>query len=216
MRRRCDRSYGLGPLSFFESSGAPGGDPAAGAPAPEPAPAGGAPATPPASGEPDRSGWIPRDRFDQVNAEREALRKEKESREQADLTAKGEHEKVAANEKAKREEAEARALKVARRAAFIAKGSGAFSDVEAAYKLAAMDGDLDKIEVTDDGEPKDAKAVEAIVTDLGKRYEFLKIDKRSFGGPSDGQRAQNGGHDPKTADEMLRAAFASSPVRERR
>lgn len=213
LRRRCDRSYGLGPL-FFQTSGdgAPGGDPSGGAPATPPAtpPAGGAPTTPPAPATPPTDQSVPYARFKEVNDELQARKRADEERETAEATKRGEHEKVAQAEKAKREEAEAKALRVARRAAFVAGASGKVSDIEAAYKLALADGDLDKVEVDDDGMPKDAKAVEQAITDLTKRYEFLKVDSRSFGGDRGGQQPGGGGpSDPKTAQDMLATGYAA-------
>lgn len=223
-RRRCDRSYGLGPLPFYPE-GDGGGDGAGGGagagtgtpPAGDGAPAPGTP--PPAGGsgggEPDRSGWIPRDRFDTVNAELQKLRSAEEERQRQDLEAKGEHEKLAAAEKAKREQAEQRALAIARRAAFIAAAAGKVSDPEAAYKLANADGLLNDLEVDDDGNAKDAKKPGAIVDDLVKAYEFLKptTKTRDFGGPNGGQGGQPAGDPSKmSADELLRGAYAASPV----
>lgn len=222
--RRCDRSYGLGPLSFFEGEGGAPGDggtpPATGTP-----PAGGgapAPGTPPAGGngggEPDRSGWIPRDRFDEVNGELQKLRTAEEERQRKTLEEQGKHEELAKTEKAKREEAERKALTIARRAAFIGAAAGKVSDPEAAYKLAQADGLLNDLDVDDDGNAKDPKAPGTIVDNLVKTYEFLKpsTKSRDFGGPNGGQGGQPAGDPSKmTADELLRVGLATSPGRGR-
>lgn len=226
MRRRCDRSFGLGPLFFFEGTGgAPGGGaPDAGAAGgtagggtPPPA-QGTPPAGPPATGNgEDRSGYIPRDRFDQVNGELAALRKEKEERERADLEAKGEHQKLAEAEKAKREAAEARAVNIARRAAFVAAASGKVADPEAAYKLAAADGLLNDLDVDDDGNAKDAKRPGQIVDEIVKRYEFLKV--KNSGGSFGDDRSGAGGApqdvSKMTARDLLAAGYAQSSGRTR-
>jgi len=220
MRRRCDRSFGLGPLSFFEGNGAPG------APAGDPPPAGAGgtpPPAPPATGAPagngeDRSNWIPRDRFDAVNGELAAIKKAEADRAEADLKAKGDHEKIAESEKAKREAAEARATNIARRAAFIGAAAGKTADPEAAYKLAVADGLIADLDVDDDGNAKDPKAAEKIVEEVTKRYEFLKPTKadKSFGGDKSGA---GGGPelDPSkmSARDMLSAGYAANAGRVR-
>lgn len=169
-----------------------------------PPPAAGAPAagTPPATGEPPKApegepGTIPYARFKEVNDELAKLRRAEEARTNAELTAKGEHEKVAAAEKTKREEAERRAERVARRAAFMAGASGKVQDVEAAFKLALTDGLL-AFDVDEEGSPKDAKAVEAAVAEVTKRYPFLKgqgTPDRDFGG-NHGGTGPAAGQDP--------------------
>jgi hypothetical protein len=131
-------------------------------------------------GEP---GPIPYVRFKEVNDELARRRAADEKRERDELTAKGEHEKVATQEREKREAAEARAVTIARRAAFMGKAAGKVADPEAAVKLAQADGLLG-FDVDDDGAPKDAKAVDAAVDEITKRYPFLKAQgaaTRDFG-----------------------------------
>lgn len=233
MRRRCDRTFGLGPLFFFEgegagASGGSAGSGDAGAGAGAGAGTGAPPAgnggtgngagAPPAGGE-DRSNWIPRDRFDAVNTEREQLRREKEEREKADLEAKGEHQKLAEQEKAKREAAEARAVSIARRASFIGAAAGKVADPEAAYKLALADGLLNDLDVDDDGNAKDPKRPGAIVDDVVKRYEFLKPKNgdRSYGGDRSGAGSGPEIGDPSklSARELLSAGYSQASGRQR-
>lgn len=199
------------------AGGAPaGGDPAASGAAGGAggAPAAGSPPTPPTPGtgqpEPDRSGWIPRERFDQVNTRLQALEAAEAKKAEDEAKKRGDFETIDKAQKAKIAEAEARATRIARRAAFIAKASGKVSDPEAAFKLASADGDLDELEVDDDGNAKDPKAVEKIVDELVKRYEFLKgkAGDRSFG---DRSGAGNPNPDPSkltTSRDMLAAGYA--------
>jgi hypothetical protein len=89
------------------------------------------------------------------------------------------------------------------------------ADPEAAYKLAMADGLLSDLDVDDDGNAKDAKAPAAIVKSVIDKYEFLKPSKQSrdFGGPNGGHGGQPAGDPSKlSADELLRAGFAQSPV----
>lgn len=153
-----------------------------------------------------------------MNTELAALRKEKEDRERDELTAKGEHEKVAEQEKAKRLEAEAKALGIARRAAFIGAAAGKVSDAEAAYKLAVADGMLNDLDVDDDGNAKDDKAPAKLVDEIVKKYEFLKpTGSRSFGRENGGRDGGEPNLGPNaTASDMLKAAYGSSPVTGRR
>jgi hypothetical protein len=214
MRDRISRAIadsGFGPLCETPPGGAPTGDPAPGAPAPA-AGAGGGGGTPPAPQ--DRSDWIPRARFDEVNNKLGELTKADEDRQRADAEKKGEFQKLAETEKAKREQAETRALSIARRASFIGVAAGKVADPEAAFKLASADGMLDDLDVNDDGSPKDPKAVEKIVTDLVARYAFLKADKstRSFGDDRSGAGAPGTpGFDPSKASgrELLSAGYAA-------
>lgn len=203
--------------AVYQTNPPAGGNPPGGAtgdPPPAP-PASGAGGTPPP--DVDRSSWIPRQRFDEVNGELQKFR-DAEARRQTDEAAKAgdfdtARQKLEAErdaEKARVKAEQDRSTRIARRSAFVAAASGSVSNVEAAYKLAAADGVLDAIDVDDEGEPKDAKAVEKIVTDLVKKYEFLKGGSRSFGQPSDG----NGGSAPPpdtskmTAREMMAAGYA--------
>lgn len=211
LRRRC---HGLGPLFFFEGE-APGGTPPADGGATG---AGGAPPAPPVAGpaSEDRAGWIPRDRFDLATTELAALKREKEERTAKELADKGQHEQLAANEKAKREAAEARAVHIARRAAFVAGASGKVADVEAAYKLAQADGMLNDLDVDDDGNAKDQKKVEGIVADIVKRYEFLKQQNgtgRGYGGDKGGQDTGPVDTSKMTGLDMLQAGYGASKPR---
>jgi hypothetical protein len=209
--QRAIIAAGFGPL-HEQQPGAPTGDPAPGAPAPEAS--GGAPAP---AGE-DRSGWIPRERFAEVNGELQRLRKAEEDRVAAEATKKGEFEKLHEVEKSKREAAEARATQIGQRAAFIAAASGKVQDPEAAYKLAKADGLLSDLDVDDDGNAKDAKRPGAIVDEIVKRYEFLKATKNdgSFGGDRSGAGGTGSpGFDPNKASarDLLRHGIEATSRR---
>ncbi len=215
MRDKVSRAIiasGFGPLCEQNPPATPPGDPAPGAPAPNPGngAGGGAPA-----GEPDRSGFIPRERFDEVNRELQARRTADEKRERDEAEKKGEFEKLAAKEREAREAAETRATGIARRASFVAAASGKVNNVEAAYKLAAADGDLKDLDVDDEGVAKDPKAVDKIVDELVKRYDFLKADTkgtRSFGEPAGGNGSGTpAGFDPSKASgrELLSAGYGA-------
>lgn len=204
------------------AGGAPAGDAGSGAPPTGTPPAGGsagtgtppapAPGTPPTE---DRSGWIPRQRFDEVNSRLQALEAAEAKKQEDEAKKRGDFEKIDAAQKQKIADAEARAVRIARRAAFIAKASGKVADPEAAFKLALADGDLEALDVDDDGNAKDPKAVEKIIDELTKRYEFLKADgkRRDFGQPAGG----NGGGQPLDtskmgARDMLQAGYAERGV----
>lgn len=208
--RRSGLDAIIGPL--YETpppaGGAPAGDPAppaTGNPAP-PAPPAGAPAAPPAD---DRSGWIPRERFDQVNSEYARLKKAEDDRVAKEAKERGDFEALHKQEQEKTAAAEAKAVRIARRGAFVARAAGKVSDADAAYKLAEADGMLSELEVDDDGNA-DPKKVDAIVDKLIEKYEFLKGtgNTRTFGDPAGG----NGGAPPDTskmdARDMLRAGYA--------
>ena len=213
MLHRNRALFGLGPLHEVNPppGGAPAGDPAPPATGTPSAPAAG---TPPVQ-DPDRSGWIPRERFDDVNRKLADLTAAEQKRTEDEAKKRGDFEALAAGEKTKREEAEARAARVARRAAFIAKASGKVQDPDAAYKLAAADGMLNDLEVDDEDDAKDPKAVEKIVDELVKRYEFLKsTDKsRSFGDAAGGQNGAPIDTSKMTGSDMLRAGYSSPPTR---
>ena len=207
--------------------GAPTGNPAPPATGTPPAPAGGG------SGAPDdRSGWIPRQRFDEIiernrqYEEAERKRQEAEAQKATDDAAKrGEfdtaRQKLEDDVKAEKEKTKAeseRATRIARRAAFISVASQKVADASAAYKLALADGMLDKLEVDDEGEPNDPKAVEAVVTELVKKYEFLKGGSgRNFGTPTDG--SPNGDRQvdrsKMSAQDMLTAGYKDIDPRRR-
>lgn len=217
MRRRCDRHYGLGPLFFDGEAGAPpaatGEAGGSGAPAPA------APPAPPALPAADnREGFIPRERFDEVNGELQKLRQAEEERQRKDLEQKGEHQKLAEQEKARREAAEARAVGIARRAAFIAAAAGKVADPEAAYKLANADGLLNDLDVDDDGNAKDSKAPEKLVDEVVKRYEFLKAQNgtgRGYGGDRSGAGGAPELPPNATARDMISAGYAQGSGRQR-
>ena len=219
-RRRCDRHFGLGPLSFFEGEGGgAGGNPPAPTPPPTPDPTPPTPPQPPAPTPSEREGFIPRDRFDEVNGELQRLRKAEEERQTKELEAQGKHEQLAQAEKARREEAEAKAARIARRSAFIGAAAGKVADPEAAYKLALADGDLDDLDVDDDGNAKDPKRPAAIVDDIVKRYEFLKPKSnggRSYGDDRSGTGVPEGVDPSKLSSrEMLSIGYAQSRPRQR-
>lgn len=209
--RSCDRHYGLGPLFELPQGGPGGQNPAPGAPAaPEGAQGagGGAPAQP-------SEQTVPYARFSEVNENYQKLLKAEQDRQAKELADKGQHEQLAASEKAKREASDARADRIARRASFVAAASGKVSNVEAAAKLAGADGLLDKIAVDDEGNAKDPKAIEAIVTDLVKTYEFLKpgTTTTNFGDPAGGNGPSGIQGEPKTARDMLRRGFEQNAAR---
>lgn len=180
---RCLRDQVDGGAGGGTGAGASGSGAAAGGEPPK--------TEPPKTGTEGEPGAVPYSRFKEVNDELGKLRKAEETRVAADLTARGEHEKVAAAERTKREEAEARADRVARRAAFIGAVAGKVADPEAAFKLALADG-LVTFDVNEDGAPKDSKAVDAAVTEITKRYPFLK----SAGTPSRDFGDDRGGTQP--------------------
>lgn len=208
MRRRCDRHYGFGPLYELPAGGPPG-NPAPGAPATDPAPGAGGSGGAPPPAPPPAEQTVPYARFSEVNSELQKLRQAEEARQAKELADKGQHEQLANAEKVKREAAEQRAERIARRAVFISKASGKVTDADAAAKLAMADGLLDKIEVDDDGNAKDPGAVDKIVTDLVKTYEFLKpgTGRTDFGAPAGGNGPSNGQPEPKTAREMLSRGY---------
>lgn len=209
---------GFGPLCEQNppAGGAPAGDPAPGAPAQTPGNGGGG-GTPPQ----DRSDWIPRSRFDEVNTEFQRLKQAEEARQADEAKKRGDFEALDRANKEKLAAAETRAVTIARRAAFIGTAAGKVTDPSAAYKLAAADGLLNDLDVTDDGDPKDAKAVEKLVEDLVKAYPFLKAtDKsRSFGDDRSGAGGGTApGFDPSKAGarDLLRAGYETLPASGRR
>jgi hypothetical protein len=165
LREQSGGAGGSGSGAGAPPAGSPPANPPADPPAQNPPASGGQPPVPP--------GYVPAESLRAVTAERDRLKKAHDDAEAAKLTANGEHEKLAAQEKTKREEAEARAERVARRAAFLAGSSGKVADSEAAYKLAVADG-LVGFKVDEEGIPEDPKAVEAAVAEVTKRYPFLK------------------------------------------
>lgn len=214
----------LGPL-HDDPPAPPAGDPAPGTPPAPPAPpAGGgsgqppappAPGTPPA--DPDRSAWIPRARFDEVNTRLQALEAAEAKKTEDEAKKRGDFETIDKQQKEKIAAAEAKAERIARRAAFISKAAGKVNDAEAAYKLAEADGMLSTLKVDEDGNA-DPKEVEKIVDDLVKKYEFLKAasKSRNFGDPADG----NGGGPPidpskMNATDMLRSGYGTTEPRRR-
>lgn len=192
--------------------------PAGGAPTGDPAPPATGTPTPPAQGgtgvpaaPEDRSGWIPRDRFDSVNSEYQKLKTAEEARQAKEAKDRGDFETLHKQEQEKTAAAEAKAVRIARRGAFVARAAGKVADADAAFKLADADGMLSDLEVDDEGNA-DPKKVDKIVDTLVEKYEFLKGtgNTRSFGDPAGG----NGGTPPDTskmdARDMLRAGYADS------
>lgn len=185
--------------SLFEGAPPAGGEGGEGAGAG----GGGEPPKPDPKSEPPKppegdGNVVPKARFDEVLNERNALQREKQEREADEAKRRGDWQKAHDTEKEKRETAEARAERIGRRAAFVGGASGKVADVEAAYKLAAADGLLDAVEIDDDGNAKDPKAVETIVASLTKKYEFLKPGTgRGFGGDHG-----DGGQAPESTEGM--------------
>lgn len=208
--RRTGLDAIIGPLyeSAPPTGGAPAGDPAppaTGTPAPPAQGGTGAPAAP----AEDRSGWIPRERFDQVNSEYGRLKKAEDERVAKEAKDRGDFEALHKQEQEKTAAAEAKATRIARRGAFVSRAAGKVTDAEAAFKLADADGMLSDLEVDDEGNA-DPKKVDKIVDSLIEKYEFLKgnVNGRTFGDPAGG----NGGTPPDTskmdARDMLRAGYA--------
>jgi hypothetical protein len=215
--RRSGLDAIIGPLyeTAPPAGGAPAGDPAPPATGTPPAAgAGGSPA--PAGNGPadDRSNWIPRERFDQVNTEYARLKKAEDDRAEKEAKARGDFEALNAQEKEKTAAAEAKAERIARRGAFVSRAAGKVADAEAAFKLADADGMLSDLAVDDDGNA-DPKVVDKIVDKLIEKYEFLKgTDKtRSFGEPAGGNGGAPQDTSKMTARDMLRAGYAESPRR---
>lgn len=211
--KRTARGIGpFGPLFFAPEGdgGAGNGQPSAG----DPGAGGGGSALPPTAqppttppGQPEST--VPYARFSEVNAELQKLRQAEEQRQRDELAKKGEHEQLAQREKSAREAAEQRATTIGRRAAFVAKAVAKATDPEAAYKLAMADGLLSNVEIDDEGNPKDGKAVETAVDETLKRYAFLKAGPKNsdFGAPAGGN-GQPGQAEPKTARDMLAAGYS--------
>lgn len=125
----------------------------------------------------DSEPMIPKSRFDEVNREYQRMKAAEERRIADDLKAKGEHEKLAEQERAGREKAQSAMKSLARRTAFVEAAAGRVSNVQTAVKLALVDGMLDELEVDDDGQitKGDAsKIVEKMLAD--EQYAFLKPD----------------------------------------
>lgn len=207
------RAFGpFGPVYFYPEGEGAAGDPPAGDPpagsgggAP-PASNGGTPPAPPAgTGEPT----IPKSRFDEINTEYQRLKKAEEERQAEEAKRKGEYEKLAADEKVKRESAEAGKLAAERKLAFVTASAGKVADVAAAHKLAAADGLLDQIEI-ENGDAKDPAAVGKLIDELVKTYAFLKpgapTTGRGFGGGDHGANGVPEGVDPSklSAQELMR------------
>lgn len=203
--------FGLGPL-FETPPGGPGGAPPAGdPPAPPAAPAGGggvppAPPAPPADGP-----TVPYERFKAQGDELARYKAAEAERTEADAKKRGDYEALDKASKEKLAEANAKAERIARRAAFVSKAAGKVADAEAAYKLAVADGKLETLKIDDDGNVTDDKAVETIIAELLKSYEFLKVGSKNFGEPAGGNGAA--GADPKPPEgrgsgrDMLRVGY---------
>lgn len=209
----------FGPLYETQppTGGAPTGDPAPGAPAPDAGGTGGGGASAPATGQPstdDRSGWIPRERFDQVNSELVARKAADQAKADEEARKRGDFEALDKSNKEKIAAAEDRATRVARRAAFIARAAGKVADADAAFKLALADGMLNDLKVDDEGDA-DTKVVDKIVDELVKKYEFLKgkSNDRSFGGDTSGNGGAPVDVSKMSGQDMLRAGYGASPSR---
>jgi hypothetical protein len=158
----------LWPLGFFEGNGAPGaGDGDAGGNAGAGSGAGDAP---PAGQQQQRSGepLIPKSRLDEVLAENRRLKAAEEERERKSLEAKGQHEQIAAKEKARAETAIAQLKETKLQAAFVMAASGKVNDVEAAWALA----DTSSITVSDEG--KISGDIDAVIAKAVEKYPMLK------------------------------------------
>lgn len=144
-----------------------------------------------------------------MNSEYQRLKKAEDDRAAKEAKERGDFEALHKAEQEKTAAAEAKATRIARRGAFVARAAGKVSDAEAAFKLADADGMLSDLEVDDDGNA-DPKKVDKIVDSLIEKYEFLKGtgNTRTFGDPAGG----NGGTPPDTskmgATDMLRAGYA--------
>lgn len=201
MRRRFTVRSGLetfGPL-YDDPPAPPTGDPAAGdkGTGDSKPPAGGAPpAEPPAP--PADGNNVPYARFKEVNDELVRLKAAETQRETEEARKRGEHEKVAEREKTRADEAEQRAESYARRLAFVTNATGKVSDVAAAHKLATADG-LMNFELDDDGNAKDAKAVETMIGELVKTYPFLKPGPANTGA---NWGRDHGGQDPSAGVDV--------------
>jgi hypothetical protein len=222
--REAIYAAGFGPLCQQNppTGGAPTGDPTPSPTSGQP-PAGGGgtpPATPP-PGAPagfNPADWIPRTRLDEVSEENRRLKKAEEDRVAAEAQRKGDFETLSKTEKEKREAAEAKALRIARRGTFIARAAGKVVDAEAAYVLALAAGLLDDIEVDDEGNAVKPAKVDSAVEEIVKRNEFLKPtsgpNPRSFGEPKGGTEP-NPGLDPSKMDarDMLREGYRNPQPR---
>lgn len=198
-------SNGSGGDAGSTSGTASGGAAAAGSSA---APGTGDVSTGSGDGQP---GPVPYARFQEVNAELQRRKTADADRERKDLEAKGEHEKLARTEREGREIAEAKALRIGRRAAFVSAAAGKVADVNAAATLAIADGMLEGIELDDDGNVTKGDTGKLIDKVL-ERYPFLKAAaaNRATGAPLGGAGANPQDAEKMTPDERLRAGVAES------
>lgn len=111
---------------------------------------------------------IPKSRLDEVLSELRTLKAAEEERERKSLESKGEHEKIAAREKERADRAIAQLKETRLQAAFVMAATGKVNDVEAAWRLA----DLEGVSVSDDG--KVSGDIEKVVTKTVERYPLLK------------------------------------------
>lgn len=157
----------------------------------------------------DKEPMIPKNRFDEVNREYQKLKKADEERAAKDLAARGEHEKIAAGEKARADRAELAAKRAAIGAEFASKAAGKVVDISAAAKLA----DFSDIDVTfdDDGQATVKGDVGALVEATLKAYPFLKAGAQTTGGGMGGPVAGAGQNPPDvskmSADEKMRVGL---------
>jgi hypothetical protein len=210
MRSWMARRQWIAPLHFDGEAGGDAGtgaaDAAAGGGSGAAASGSGATGSGEGQGEQAQPGPVPYARFAQINEENRRLKAEQEERRQAELKAKGEHETLAKEEGAKREAAEARALRIGRRAAFVAAAVGTVVDVEAAATLAISGGMLDTLELDDEGvvtKGDPAKIVDALIA----KHAFLKAEEKSrrTGAPLGGAGTNPVDPDKMTSQEQLRA-----------
>lgn len=141
---------------------------------------------------------VPYARFKQIIDERDALAKAAKERDDATAKEQGKWQELATKREQERDSLASRFVASAKRSAFVSAIAPQVADAKAAYILARDSGLLDSIEVDDDGEPKDAKAVEAAVKQTIERFKFLKVDSRSFGQ----ERGGVGGSPAPNTDKM--------------
>jgi hypothetical protein len=170
---------------FLGETGAPPADP---------------PADPPDGGKSDppkktdEEPLIPKSRFDEVNREYQRMKAAEEKRVKADLEAKGEHEKIADQERARAEKAEKAAKSTALRSAFVTAAVGKVSDLEAAYRLADF-GEIE-VEITDDGEASLKGDMAKVIERVLKAHPILTPGPRSTGSGMGGPVSGAGNNPP--------------------
>jgi len=188
-------------------------------PAAAPQGIGTAPAAPAAqAGQPEPSGeqTVPYSRFKEVVDQNNALTKAQKDRDDATAKEQGKWQELATKREQERDALAARFVTTAKRSAFVSAIAAQVADAQAAYILARDSGLLDAIEVDDDGNPKDAKAVAEAVKQTIERYKFLKVDSRTFGqdrGGVGGSPTPN--TDKLSARELMAAGYGTRQPRTR-